>query len=71
MEAAVQYVRKQNPAQTVVAVPVGAADAIARLRTDVDEIVALHVPSGEFGAVGSFYRNFDQVSDEEVIKLMR
>jgi len=70
MEAAISHVRKQRPARIVLAVPVAAAETAARLRMEVDELVALHIPQGTFRAVGSFYSNFDQVSDDEVIRLM-
>lgn len=70
MEAAISHVRKQHPARIVLAVPVAAAETAERLRADVDELVALHIPEGMFRAVGSFYLNFDQVADDEVIQLM-
>lgn len=70
MEAAIAHVRKQDPAKIVVAVPVAAAETAARLREKADVIVALVIPA-TFRAVGSFYRNFTQVSDEDVIALMR
>lgn len=69
MEAAIECVRKQGPARIVVAVPVAAAGPAARLRLKVDEILALAIPA-TFRAVGSFYRNFDQVTDEDVIAVM-
>ena len=70
MEAAIEHVRKQQPSRVVVAVPVAAAETADRLRSKADEVVALHIPSGEFRAVGSFYRNFDQVTDADVVALM-
>ena len=71
MEAAIAYVRKQYPSRVVVAVPVAAAETAARIRNEVDELVALVIPGGTFRAVGSFYRNFNQVTDDEVMGLMR
>ena len=50
--------------------PVAAAETVNRLRGEVDRLVVLYIPSGFFGAVGAFYRRFDQVSDEEVVPLM-
>jgi predicted phosphoribosyltransferase len=70
MEAAIAQVRKQQPARVVVAVPVAAAETAVRLQEEVDAVVALVIPTGSFRAVGSFYRNFDQVSDDAVIALM-
>ena len=41
------------------------------LKREVDELVALCVPKGWFGAIGAFYESFPQVSDDEVISLMK
>jgi predicted phosphoribosyltransferase len=70
MTAAIHEIRKRGPSKTVVAVPVGAAETVERLSSEVDELVILHIPSGWFGAVGSFYECFDQVTDEEVVALI-
>ena len=70
MEAAIYEIRKRRPREVVVAVPVAAAETVNRLRGQVDRLVVLYIPSGFFGAVGAFYRCFDQVSDEEVVTLM-
>jgi putative phosphoribosyl transferase len=70
MQAAIHEIRNRGPREVVVAVPVGAAETVDRLRQEVDRLVVLYVPSGLFGAVGAFYSRFDQVSDEEVVMLM-
>lgn len=69
MRAALKAVARQKPARVVLAVPVAAVDALALLRPEVDEVICPIVP-GFFGAVGAFYRHFDQTSDEEVIRLL-
>lgn len=66
MKAALQAVRQRGPAELVLAVPVAPAEAIAELRPEVDALVCLDVPE-PFGAIGCFYRDFSQVSDEEVV----
>ena len=71
MQAAIHEIRKRNPKEVVVAVPVAAADTVNRLRPEVDDLIVLDVPRGWFGAIGSFYRYFDQVSDDEVVALMK
>jgi putative phosphoribosyl transferase len=43
---------------------------LERLRPDVDETVCLQV-SADFGAVGAFYRNFEQVTDQQVAELLK
>ena len=52
------------------AVPVAPIDTIEKLQGIVNEVIVLHVPS-MFGAVGLFYQDFSQVSDDEVIELCR
>ena len=64
MRACLQRVRDDNPATLVVAVPVGPPDTLDELREIADEVIAIETPSA-FRAVGAYYRNFDQVSDEE------
>jgi predicted phosphoribosyltransferase len=70
MRAAVRAVRKQHPARLVVAVPVGAPDACAALRQEVDEVVCLGEPP-DFGAVGRYYGDFRQVADTDVEALLQ
>jgi putative phosphoribosyl transferase len=70
MEAALLELRRRDPARIVVAVPVAAAETLERLRPKADDIVALHVPTA-FGAVGAFYRDFDQLDDDDVIRLLQ
>ena len=70
MIAALHAVRARKPAKLVCAVPVGAPDSVEAVRPFADEIVCLDTP-WDFGAVGRFYRNFDQVEDDEVIALLR
>jgi putative phosphoribosyl transferase len=65
MTAAVAVVRSYNPARIVVAVPVAFHGTIEQLRPTVDEIVCLMTPTS-FDAIGSWYENFDQTTDEEV-----
>ncbi len=69
MFAAIEEVRHFRPARIVVAVPVAPPQTVQQLKTKVDDVVALHV-TPDFGAIGYFYARFDQVSDEEVIRLM-
>jgi predicted phosphoribosyltransferase len=70
MKAAVHAIRRRDPKQIVVAVPVSAAETAADLRSEVDDLVVLYIPEDGLGAIGNFYRFFDQVSDDEVIAVM-
>jgi putative phosphoribosyl transferase len=70
MRAAVQAVKQQAPARVVVAVPVGAPDTCEEMMSTADEVVCGRMPV-QFSAVGQWYRNFGQTSDEEVRALLR
>ncbi len=69
LRAAIKTVRAASPARIVAAVPVAPRDSAASLRGEVDELVILETPQ-VFWAIGSFYEEFGQVEDEEVIRLM-
>lgn len=70
LEATVELVQKEQPRKIVVAVPVAPPSAAAHFSHVVDDFVCLLVPS-IFQAVGQFYIEFPQVSDEQVIRLMQ
>jgi putative phosphoribosyl transferase len=67
--ASLRAIRQRQPKQLILAVPVGAADSIASLQKEADRVVCLYSPQ-VFWAVGSFYHDFGQTSDEEVIQLL-
>jgi putative phosphoribosyl transferase len=69
MRAALQGARERHPAELVMAVPVAPADTLARFAQDADKIVCLATPEN-FGAVGYYYSDFSQTSDQEVIALL-
>ena len=64
--AALRAIRRQGPRHLILAVPVSAPDSAARLREEADEVICLIEPPLLQG-VGQWYRDFDQVSDAEVI----
>jgi predicted phosphoribosyltransferase len=68
--AAINWLREQNVKKLVVAVPVGPSDTILRLQAVADEVVVLQAPL-LFGAVGEFYQDFLQVTDDEVVETMK
>lgn len=70
MRAAVAALRQQQPARVVVAVPVAAAETCRELRAEVDELVCLLTPE-PFYAVGLWYEDFSQTTDDEVRALLR
>jgi putative phosphoribosyl transferase len=69
MRAAVRAVAAQKPGRTVVAVPVGAPSTCRELQREADEVVCLAQPES-FAAVGNWYEDFSQTSDEEVQALL-
>lgn len=70
MYAAAEAVKTKSPASVVVAVPVGSSSAVARVAAVVDRVVCLESPA-YFYAVGQFYVDFRQTSDDEVRELLR
>jgi putative phosphoribosyl transferase len=69
MKAAIAALRQRGAARIVVAVPVGASETCRQLEEEVDETICLMAPDW-FRAVGQFYDEFGQVSDEEVRELL-
>ncbi len=71
MLVAVKKVRREKPAKIVVAVPVSPKDTARRFAKEVDEFVAVSIPETFWGAIGYYYDDFTQVSDEEVMALLQ
>jgi len=69
MRAAIEALRKMAAREVIVAVPVAARETCGEMRAEVDEIVCLRTPS-PFQAVGLWYEDFSQTSDEEVHELL-
>ncbi len=67
--AAIASIRKRKPASIVLAIPVGPPDTVKELREDADKVICLMTPE-PFFAIGQFYENFEQTSDEEVIQIL-
>lgn len=69
MSAAIKLLRQQAARRIIVAVPVSPVDTAARLRKEADEVVSLFEPE-QFVAVGQWYEDFTQTSDNEVRQLL-
>jgi len=67
--AALRWARGQGAARVVFAAPVGPRGTIARLAQEADEVIVIETPVS-FLAVGEWYESFDQVSDDEVIRVL-
>jgi putative phosphoribosyl transferase len=69
MQAAISVIQPQQPAGIVVAVPVAPAEACTAIKARVDDLVCLLTPE-PFYAIGLWYENFDQTTDQEVKALL-
>ena len=70
MKVALSALQKQQPKKLVVAVPIAPRDTCERVREVADEVVCAMTPE-PFMAVGTWYRRFDQTTDDEVRELMK
>jgi len=68
--AAVQSIRRGSPRKLILAVPVGARETVAALRSQVDELICLERP-WKFRAVGEWYDDFEQATDQQVIRRLQ
>jgi predicted phosphoribosyltransferase len=69
LKAALRSLKNRGAKSVVVAVPVGPLDTISELQQEADRVVFLSTPD-PFYAIGEFYENFEQTTDEEVIELL-
>ena len=69
IEVALRAIKAVQPAGISIAVPVATLGVIEKLHREVNHIYALQTPF-ELGSIGEFYEEFEQVSDEEVIKML-
>ena len=70
IEAAIGFLKKEGAKKIILATPVAPRDTLSKLTKLVDEVVVLETPS-DFRAVGQFYHDFPQVTDEEVVSLLK
>ena len=67
--AALRATRLRNPKKLILAVPVAPTESLATMRQEADEVVCIE-DYERFGAIGLYYGNFRQISDEEVIEVL-
>ncbi|SKB26383.1 phosphoribosyltransferase [Maribacter arcticus] len=69
--ATIELVYKQNPSKIIIAIPVAPASAIYKISNteNVDEVICILIPDN-FRAVGQFYKNFEQVTDQKAIQIL-
>ena len=71
LKAAIEDLRSRGPKSIIIAVPVAPRDTVQELERLVDKVIVLELPGLFLGSIGAYYGRFDQVSDEEVIKIMK
>jgi putative phosphoribosyl transferase len=69
MEVAAHVIRKAKPQRLIIAVPVATPEVCRKLRSNADEIICLQMPE-RFCAVGEWYLNFQQTTDDEVASML-
>ncbi|MFF7794515.1 phosphoribosyltransferase family protein [Streptomyces sp. NPDC007991] len=67
--AALRFVRRQAPERVVLAAPVCSPEAAQLMRAEADEVICLYQPAA-FMAVGLWYENFDQLTDQDVLEAL-
>ena len=70
IRVAIDAIKHHRPAKIVVAIPVASPDSVQVLKEEVKEVICLQTPA-EFMAISQFYKDFPQVTDETVIKLLQ
>jgi putative phosphoribosyl transferase len=68
--SAIRMIRRRHPKKIVVAVPVAPVETADKLKKEVDDFICLYTFEN-FGGVGLYYSDFSQVTDEEVIQLLK
>ncbi|MCX7794104.1 MAG: phosphoribosyltransferase family protein [Thermodesulfovibrionales bacterium] len=71
MLSAIRFLKKRGPAKIIIAVPTGLDRTVERIKKEVDEIYCLNVRTGLSFAVADAYRNWYDLSDEEVINILK
>ena len=66
-----RWIRKKNPKKIIIAIPVAPKETVDLLRDEVDEVVTILIPpTSNFTSVAQFYENFEEITDDKVVKIM-
>lgn len=71
LQAAIKEIKKRDPKQIILAVPVIPMETAEQLQKEVDKLIALEITDHFLGSIGAYYDDFTQVTDEEVIRLLQ
>jgi putative phosphoribosyl transferase len=66
-----RWIRKRKPKKIVIAIPVAPNETVELLKNEVDEVVTILIPAtSNFTSVAQFYNNFEEITDDKVVKIM-
>jgi predicted phosphoribosyltransferase len=71
MRAAIRALRQELPSEVIAAAPIAPREVVEYLKREADDVVVLDDSEPFLGAIGAYYDSFGQVSDEEVISIMK
>lgn len=67
-----RWIRKMNPSRIIIAIPVAPKETVDLLKNEVDQVVTILIPpTSNFTAVAQFYDNFEEITDDKVVKIMK
>jgi len=67
-----RWIKKRKPKKIIIAIPVAPNETVELLRNEVDKVVTILIPpTSNFTSVAQFYDNFEEISDDKVVKIMK
>ena len=67
-----RWIRKRKPKKIVIAIPVAPNETVELLKNEVDQVVTILIPpTSNFTSVAQFYDNFEEITDDKVVKIMK
>ena len=67
-----RWIRKRNPKKIIIAIPVAPNETVELLKSEVDEVVTILIPrTSNFTSVAQLYDNFEEITDDKVVKIMK
>jgi putative phosphoribosyl transferase len=67
-----RWIRKMNPKRIIIAIPVAPNETVELLKNEVDQVVTILIPpTSNFSSVAQFYDNFEEITDDKVVKIMK
>lgn len=67
-----RWIKKMNPKRIIIAIPVAPNETVELLKNEVDQVVTILIPpTSNFTSVAQFYDNFEEITDDKVVKIMK